>query len=183
MPSETRTTIALPGAPWTDGPEWRAYDASLAAIPFDAGLRAIYSGSMALLKQYPVGVLSTHGAWIRITPTAAGFVIIASVDEQGRYILHFGGWHEDALSPSEIITLIDMALAGKLRLIDDCVGGKPFSHTIQIKPLHSDWVTTGEISYFRFFQNWRVRTSTVRSFLPGGTDAGINVAQPPDSVA
>lgn len=143
--------------------------------PPSHSIPVVESAVRALLKLYPVGSHARHGHLVQVAPTGPGFPIVVSKSEGGRFILEFGGWHEDELRLSDVVALVEKALAGRIRLIEECVGGKHSSHSIEILSNEKRWHLIGSISYVRWFRSWRSRTTSVHQFPISKVHASVFV--------
>lgn len=144
-------------------------------LPISHSLPVVESAVRALLKLYPVGSLERQGHLLRVGPTGSGFPIVVSKSEGGRFILEFGGWHEDELRLSDVLALVEKALAGRIRLIEERVGGKHSSNSIEILSNENRWHLVGSIAYIRWFRSWRSRTTAVHQFPISKVHASIFV--------
>jgi hypothetical protein len=139
---------------------WRTID----LVPIESRLQLLHCVLSTLLKLYPVGTLSKTQYECAIVPCAEGFPIVVSKTDRGRLIIRFGSWYDDALSASDMIILVNKALSGNLRVIDERIGGKPYRQTIELLTSTGEWRSIGGNSFIRFFSRWRSRTIIARRF-------------------
>ncbi len=120
------------------------------------------------VRQHSAATIEFTPSITRILPLFEGFPIEVDQSEKGSTIVCMGGWIEDEIGDDGVVSLVGLALAGRLRLRSEYLGGKPWINTLEIERARGIWVESGQMGYVRIPWWWRRRT--VRVFQYPNTD-------------
>ncbi len=127
-------------------------------------LDSIQSFLAQIFNKCPVAELIRFRQTIAVVPTGDGFpVYVTDLGEDG-LLLGFGGWHEDGLPRSDVISLLESALSGGVRVTDYYMNGRPWRHVAEVREKDGRWRNIGEIGFFRFSLLRRVVTTVTRCY-------------------
>jgi hypothetical protein len=102
--------------------------------------------------------------YVHLTPASGGFSIYVSKEENGVFLLSFGGWFDEFENATVVVSLIKEALAGRIRTRTEKIKGKIKSTSAEIHTDGDHWISFGEISYFLFNPLARTPVVTYQQF-------------------
>jgi len=128
----------------------------------------------AELEKHPECATSEGDGWFSASPSGNASFEVTIMEHDGRYAVHFAGWHEDVASEAEALDLFFMGLSDAVRLRVASHGGADDRWTLEIRS-GDGWregSTTGLI-FFRFWRPKKIRylQNTIMERPRGGEGA------------